>query len=119
MWPSRTLDGCPRRTPTTSSMRAGCHGSFISGLSRRGVPLGELRLSRGADIEQWFDDTDLVWPPEVRSDLYEQVPKTLRDLPTIPVGGDLPTVRDRAVEALVAANDPPIFFRRGGLVTEI
>jgi hypothetical protein len=87
--------------------------------SSKGVPLAELRLYRGEDVEQWFDDTGLVWPPEARRELYEQLPKIERELPNIPVGGELPTVRDRAVEALTAANDPPVFFRRGGLVTEI
>ncbi len=87
--------------------------------SSNGLPLSELRLYRDQDIEQWFDDTGLIWPPEAKRELYEQLPKNERDRPIIPVGGELSTVRDRAIEALVVANDPPVFFRRGGLVTEI
>lgn len=87
--------------------------------SSHGVPLSELRLYRDQDIEQWFDDTGLIWPPEARRELCEQLPKNERDRPIIAVGGELSTVRDRAIEALVLANAPPVFFRRGGLVTEI
>lgn len=87
--------------------------------SSNGLLLDELRLYRGDDVEQWFDDTGLVWPADVRRELHEQLPKVERHLPIIPIGGELPAVRDRAVEALVSANNPPVFFRRGGLVTEI
>ena len=87
--------------------------------SSNGQPLGELRLYRGDDVEQWVDDTDLVWPADARRELHEQLPKLERKLPTIAVSGELPAIRDRAVEALISANNPPIFFRRGGLVTEI
>lgn len=60
-----------------------------------------------------------MWPPEARRELHDQLPKSERERPIIAVGGELPAIRDRAVEALTAANNPPVFFRRGGLVTEI
>jgi hypothetical protein len=85
--------------------------------SSNGLPLDELLLYRGEDVEQWFDDTGLVWPPEARRELFSQLPKIERELPSIAVGGPLTALRDRAVEALTAANNPPVCFRRGALVT--
>jgi hypothetical protein len=81
----------------------------------------EKRLARSEDLETWFDATGYDWSPEARKavkDALEPRPdRTDEDI--IDVGLTLDDMRDKAVASLVRHNSPPVFFRRGGLVTEI
>jgi putative DNA primase/helicase len=86
----------------------------------KGVPLGELRVYSGTDIDEWCDQTGYAWPSEARSQLVAQLPGGQGHARTkIIVEADLNTAMDGAVKALTKANDPPVFYRRGGSVTEV
>ena len=85
------------------------------------LTLDELRLHRGVDLDQWFDDTGYRWPSDTRDKLRglipDDEPEPLPQIQTLNVGLD--EQRDLAIPALLAMNHPPILFRRGALVTEV
>ena len=85
-----------------------------------GDDASELRLDERDDLDQWIDDTGLIWPQEVRASLREQLPRATFERPVIVTRNiALDDQRDQAISAMVEANDPPVFFRRGGYVTEV
>jgi hypothetical protein len=86
-----------------------------------GQPLAELQITEAADLEAWIDSTGYEWPDEARAQLRSQLPKENRThrRPEIEDRPPLDELRDKAIKVLTEANHPPVFFRRGGLVTEI
>lgn len=87
--------------------------------STRGRPLDEFQLSKNDDPEQWFDVTGYDWPLEARAQLRAQLPNAQTPRRSVELSPDLLISRERAIKVLTESNDPPVFFRRGGLVTEI
>jgi hypothetical protein len=85
-----------------------------------GLPLAELLIDSSMDVEEWCDRTGFDWSPEVRAQLVAQLPGASA-VPKFKVElhPDLHISRERAIAVLTESNNPPVFFRRGGLVTEI
>jgi hypothetical protein len=83
--------------------------------------VSEMLLTRGEDLEMWFDETGCDWSSEARKAVKEVVePRPDRnDDDVISIGLPLDDMRDQAVASLARQNSPPVLFRRGGLVTEI
>jgi hypothetical protein len=79
----------------------------------------ELRMVAGDDIAQWADDTGCEWSPGMMDSLRQAVSETTRALPMIFEVPPWDEERDQAIKALVDANDPPVFFERGGYPTEV
>lgn len=69
-------------------------------------------LKYGGTLEQWQGLMESAQPVEYEPSKY--------DLPPIDAGsGDLAGLADQAWAAIIASNDPPELFQRGGLLTRI
>jgi hypothetical protein len=83
------------------------------------TPPAELTIMSGHNLDQWLDASEFTWSPAARASLAEQLPQPVERRWSIPYVPPLDEVRDTTIRALIEANDPPVFFRRGGIVVEI
>jgi len=81
--------------------------------------LAELRMPANAHPDEWCDETGWDWSPEMKDLLRKAVDQTEKYLPRIQDAPPWDDLRDRAIKAVQDANDPPVFFERGGYPTEI
>jgi hypothetical protein len=72
-----------------------------------------------ADLETWMNEQPFDIPEELRDRLRTFAhPRPDRNT-IVPVGMPLETLRDAARDSLQEQNDPPLFYRQGGQVTEV